>query len=73
MWNADGKQVSVTEAGLAVFKDCKDITEIKTFRTRLSDAGLANFKGCKNLTIIGMEAPEAVTDEGLAASRTARI
>ena len=67
LWTADGNQVSVTDAGLAVFKDCKDLTEIKTFRTRLSDPGLANFKNCKNLTFIGLEAPEAVTDEGLAA------
>ena len=67
LWNAEGNRAAVTDAGLAVFKDCKDITEIKTYRTRLSDTGLANFKDCKNLTFICMEAPEAVTDQGLAA------
>jgi eukaryotic-like serine/threonine-protein kinase len=66
-WNADGNQASVTDAGLAVFKSCQDITEIKTYRTRLTDAGLANFKSCKDLTFLGLEGPEAVTDAGLAA------
>jgi hypothetical protein len=65
-WNADGNEVTVTDAGLTVFKNCENVTEIRVFRTELGAAGLANFKGCKNLAVISLE-QSAVTDEELAA------
>jgi hypothetical protein len=66
LWNADGFRVTATDAGLAVFKDCKNLTEIATYGTDFGDAGLANFKGCKGLTSLALNG-SSVTDAGLAA------
>jgi eukaryotic-like serine/threonine-protein kinase len=40
----------LTDAGLANFKDCKNLTHLNLQETQVSDAGLAYFKDCKNLT-----------------------
>ena len=40
----------VSDAGLAYFKDCKDLKFLDLDGTKVSDAGLAHFKDCKNLT-----------------------
>ncbi len=42
------KQVS--DAGLVVFKDCKDLIYLDLYLTPVSDAGLAHFKDYKNPT-----------------------
>ncbi|MCE9566820.1 MAG: protein kinase [Planctomycetes bacterium] len=56
---------SVTDAGLAAFKDCKNLTLLSLNDTKVSDAGLANFKGCKNLTELYLGNTQ-VSDAGLA-------
>ena len=35
----------MSDAGLAHFKDCKNLTSLKLHDTQVSDAGLAHFKG----------------------------
>ena len=40
----------MSDAGLAHFKDCKNLTYLDLGGTQVSDAGLAHFKDCKNLT-----------------------
>src|SRR5262249_10863617 len=35
----------VGDAGLACFKDCKDLRNLELFQTSVSDSGLAHFKG----------------------------
>ena len=55
----------VSEAGLAHFKDCKNLTYLDLGGTQASDAGLANFKDCKNLTVLQLGVIP-VTDAGLA-------
>lgn len=42
----------VSDAGLAHFKNCRNLTELELGYTQASDAGLAHFKDCKNLTIL---------------------
>src|SRR5262249_6844884 len=42
----DGNK-QVTDAGLAHFKDCKDLRVLGLDRTPVTDAGLASFKDCK--------------------------
>ncbi len=59
----DGNQ-KVSDAGLAVFKDCKNMTQLHLGDT-VSDAGLAHFKDCKNLTHLWL-AGKQVSDVGLA-------
>jgi Leucine-rich repeat (LRR) protein len=44
----DNKQV--TDAGLAHFKDCKNLADLRLDGTRVTDTGLAYFKDCENLT-----------------------
>ena len=39
----------MTDAGLAHFKDCKNLTYLDLSYTQVTDAGLAHFKDCKNL------------------------
>ena len=43
------------DAGLAHFKDCKNLTVLDLDGTQVSDAGLAHFKDCKNLTHLGLQ------------------
>ena len=39
----------VSDAGLAAFKDCKNLTLLDTSFSPVTDAGLVHFAGCKNL------------------------
>lgn len=55
----------VTDAGLAHFKDCKNLTHLNLYGTRATDAGLIHFEDCKNLTHLNLRSTE-VTDAGLA-------
>ena len=62
--NLQGNQ-KVTDAGLAHFKDCKNLMVLYLDRTAVTDAGLAHFKDCKNLRQLNL-GQTAVTDAGLA-------
>ena len=55
----------VTDAGLAHFKDCKNLAWLNLGQTAVTDAGLAHFKDCKNLTRLKLYGTR-VTDAGLA-------
>ncbi len=56
----------VSDAGLANFKDCKNLTRLVLNKTKVSDAGLANFKNCKELTYLDLGGNDRVSDVGLA-------
>ena len=53
------------DAGLAHFKDCKDLTGLELRNTRVTDAGLAHFKDCRNLTYLDLHRTH-VSNAGLA-------
>jgi serine/threonine protein kinase len=56
----------VTDAGLAVLKDCRNLKIIALYFDRqVTDAGLAHFKDCKTITQLHLQ-NTAVTDAGLA-------
>jgi len=56
----------VTDAGLAVFKDCKNLRFLCLYGCgQITDAGLAHFNDCKNLTRLELEGVR-VTDAALA-------
>ncbi|MBM4071908.1 MAG: hypothetical protein FJ271_23725 [Planctomycetes bacterium] len=55
----------VTDAGLARFKDCTNLTHLELKGTPVTDAGLAHFQACKNLGSLGLGGTR-VTDAGLA-------
>ena len=59
----DNRQVS--DAGLGVFNDCKNLKTLILFSPNVSDAGLAHFKNFKNLLVLFVFGPK-VTDTGLA-------
>jgi Leucine-rich repeat (LRR) protein len=63
VWLHDNKQV--TDAGLAVFADCTNATNLNLAYTQVTDAGLAHFKDCKGMTELFLEKVK-VTDAGLA-------
>jgi serine/threonine protein kinase/Leucine-rich repeat (LRR) protein len=54
----------VTDAGLAYFKDCKNLAYLHLGDSPVTDAGLALFKDCKNLTYLDLDRT-GVTDSGL--------
>jgi hypothetical protein len=56
----------LTDAGLACFKDCKNLTALNLNNTQVSDAGLAYFKDCKHLTTLALGGATNVTNAGLA-------
>jgi Leucine-rich repeat (LRR) protein len=60
-----GRNPQVTDAGLAHFKDCKNLTQLNLDGTQLTDAGLAHFKDCQNLGQLTLGYTQ-VTDAGLA-------
>jgi serine/threonine protein kinase len=55
----------VSDAGLARFKDCKNLTQLLLNNTQVGDAGLAHFKDWKNVTTLNL-ARTQVSDAGLA-------
>jgi serine/threonine protein kinase/Leucine-rich repeat (LRR) protein len=46
----DLRDTKVTDAGMACFKDCKDLRYLQLDSTQVTDKGLAHFKDCKKLT-----------------------
>ncbi|MBC7821720.1 MAG: leucine-rich repeat protein, partial [Planctomycetaceae bacterium] len=54
----------VSDAGLAHFKECKNLTSLFLERTKVTDAGMAHFKNCKNLTGLNLNNTK-VSDAGL--------
>jgi hypothetical protein len=58
------RNAKVTDAGLAYFEDCKNLTGLGLRGAKVSDAGLAYLSDCKDLTELGLEKTE-VTDAGL--------
>jgi eukaryotic-like serine/threonine-protein kinase len=55
----------VTDAGLACFKNCRNLTSLRLGLTQVSDDALANFKDCKNLLTLDLSANLKMTDAGL--------
>ncbi|MCI0703791.1 MAG: hypothetical protein L0241_22255, partial [Planctomycetia bacterium] len=55
----------VTDASLAVFKDCRNLTHIALSGTQVGDTGLANFAECKNLMYLYLKGTH-VTSAGFA-------
>ena len=55
----------VSDAGLANFKDCRNLTGLNLHKTKVGDAGLAHFKECKSLTYLDLTNTQ-VSDAGLA-------
>ncbi len=51
----------MSDAGLAHFKDCKDLTHLLVWTTQVSDAGLANFKGMPLRRCCGLTIPASPT------------
>ena len=62
------KNEQVTDAGLAVFKGCRELRELYLPFTQVTDAGLAHFQDCKELTHLWLDGTQ-VTDAGLAIFR----
>src|SRR5213075_1281652 len=60
-----GGNTAVTDAGLTIFKDCKNLISLDLSGTPVTDAGLAHFKDCKSLTRLVLYNSQA-TDTGLA-------
>jgi Leucine-rich repeat (LRR) protein len=58
-------QTKIDDAGLANFKDCKNLLELRLWNTKSTDTGLANFKGCNKLTSLDLGGTQ-VSDAGLA-------
>ncbi|MEK6262942.1 MAG: protein kinase, partial [Planctomycetota bacterium] len=54
-----------SDAGLATFQDCRNLTELNLNYTPVTDAGLAHFKNCKNLIILELHGTQ-LSDAGLA-------
>ncbi len=46
----EAKRKQESDAGLAYFKDCRNLTALWLLQTQVSDVGLAHFKDCKSLT-----------------------
>lgn len=55
----------VTDAGLAVFKDCKNLTRLSLWQTNVGDEGLVHVKDCKAVTHLWLGSTR-VTDAGMA-------
>ena len=58
----------VTDEGLAVFKDCKNVIHLDLAFTPVTDAGLAHFKNCNDLKFVYFVGTQ-LTDAGLAELR----
>jgi serine/threonine protein kinase/Leucine-rich repeat (LRR) protein len=55
----------VSDAGLANFKNCQNLSNLDLAGTQVTDAGLANFKDCQNLANLSLGFTQ-VSDAGLA-------
>ncbi len=54
----------VSDAGLANFKECKNLTFLSLHKSKVGDAGLAHFKECRSLTYLDLTNTQ-VSDAGL--------
>lgn len=54
------------DAGLAHFRDCRDVTWLHLGEVAATDVGLANFRNCKQLTLLSLWKARQITDAGLA-------
>lgn len=63
--SVDVRGPKVTDEGLAVFKECKNLTYLIVQSSHVGDVGLANFKDCKQLGYLNLEGT-LLTDAGLA-------
>ena len=54
----------VSDAGLAIFKDFKELTHLFLHATQVGDAGLAHLKSCTNLTTLTLQKTK-VTAQGI--------
>jgi len=61
----------ITDAGLAIFKDCKNVTDLGLSGTQVSALGLGNFKNCKNLEDLHLYAA-SISEAGLAHFKDAK-
>lgn len=61
-----GQNSQVTEAGLAHFQGCREVTWLHLGGSPITDAGLANFKDCHRLTFLALWGANQVTEAGLA-------
>jgi Leucine-rich repeat (LRR) protein len=62
----------VTDASLAAFQDCTNVTYLNLSGTQVTDEGLMHFKDCKGLTELRLEGVR-VTDAGLAAFKNCNL
>jgi len=63
-WGDLSSKRQVSDADLANFKGCKNLTFLNLMDTQVSDAGMANFKDCKDLTSLNLWGTQ-VGDAGL--------
>ncbi len=56
----------ITDEGLAVFENCRNLTALLFRGNEVTDARLANFRNCKKLRVLDLLWGTAVTDAGLA-------
>ena len=56
---------TLTDAGLANFKDCQNLTYLGLTDSKMTETGLSYFKDCKNLSALYLNGSSA-TDAGLA-------
>jgi len=54
----------MTETGMAVFQECRDLEYLQMYNSAISDAMLANFKNCINLGDVRLSG-SPVTDAGM--------
>jgi eukaryotic-like serine/threonine-protein kinase len=54
----------VSDAGLAAFRDCRNLKDLNLWEVQMSDAALANFSSSRNLEILQLPATN-VSDAGL--------
>ncbi len=59
------RNTAVTDAGMAHFKDCTNLTVLYLYRTPVTDAGLTHLQNCKALEQVSLGETK-VTDAGMA-------
>ena len=65
MWVGLKHNGKLSDAGLANFKGCKNLTFLGLFDSNVSDAGLVNFQDCKRLLFLNLSQTK-ISDAGLA-------
>ncbi len=65
----DLSNTRVSDADLAIFKQCRNLTVLYLVRTHVTDAGLACFQGCKSIEVLDLSNMPEVNGSGLASFR----